>query len=86
LSDHGRVEHVFKACYSDQWQEYKDDMTREDFNPSLAPLSQTDQDRSRELLEFLDTDEFNQACKDVGAEASGPNADKSLSRLVHATP
>jgi hypothetical protein len=44
-------------------------------------LSQTDQDRSKALLDFLDTDEFNQACKDVGAEAhavamSTSNVDK----------
>jgi hypothetical protein len=69
LSDHGHVEPVFKECYPDQWQEYQEHMTRENCNPSLPPLSQTERDRSGELLEFLDTDEFNQACKDVGAEA-----------------
>jgi hypothetical protein len=69
LADRGRVETVFKTCYPDQWQEYKAHMSREGFNPSLPPLSDPDREWSLVLLDFSDTDEFNQACMDVGLEA-----------------
>jgi hypothetical protein len=69
LAGNGRIEVIFQTRYPDQWQEYKNHMRRRGLNPNLPLTTEHERARSQELLEFLDTDEFNQATMDVGAEA-----------------
>jgi hypothetical protein len=69
LAGQGRIEMVFQMGYPEQWREYTNHRRRKGCNPDLPAATEEERNRSQELVEFLATDEFNQAVMDVGAEA-----------------
>jgi hypothetical protein len=69
LAGNGRIEMVFQMGYPEQWREYTNHMRRHGCNPYLPVTTEDERNRSQELVEFLATDDFNQAVMDIGAEA-----------------